>query len=48
MSEWIGAVKPLMGPTALSRQLRKNGCDLGAEEVNASRGILGLPIKIIA
>jgi branched-chain amino acid transport system substrate-binding protein len=42
----VGSVNHMTGPTALSGQLRKNGYDLAAEEVNAAGGIQGLPVKI--
>ena len=43
----VGAVNHMTGPTALSGQLRKNGYDLAAEEVNAAGGIQGLPVKVL-
>lgn len=43
----IAAVNHLTGATALSGELRKNGYELGKEEVNAAGGIDGLPIQII-
>ena len=43
----LGAVNQITGPGALSGQMRKNGYELGLDEVNASGGILGLPVKIV-
>jgi branched-chain amino acid transport system substrate-binding protein len=43
----IGVVNHMTGPLALTGELRKKGHELGAQEVNASGGIGGLPVKLV-